>query len=116
MWKLFRVIEANQCDVPLEVLLSVGRFDPSRLSDKEGQIVHDKPRLEHKQTFGTWTFESEESLSIELLRDMVKKHLPAGVYRCKGIVRTIEHPERRSILQCVGRRTEFPRQQAVRRQ
>ena len=37
---------------------------------------------------------------------MVRRELPASVYRCKGIVFTADAPERRAVLQVVGRRTE----------
>ncbi len=38
---------------------------------------------------------------------MIKKQLPGNIYRCKGIVYTTEHPERRVILQSVGRRSDI---------
>ena len=40
---------------------------------------------------------------------MVKRHLPASVYRCKGIVHTTEHPGLRHALPVVGRRTRLDR-------
>ena len=38
---------------------------------------------------------------------MVKRKLPGNIYRCKGIVYTAEHPQRRVILQSVGRRSDI---------
>ena len=38
---------------------------------------------------------------------MVKKKLPGNIYRCKGVVYTTEHPDRRVILQAVGRRSDI---------
>ena len=38
---------------------------------------------------------------------MVRKELPASIYRCKGIFYSVEHPEKRFALQIVGRRTEI---------
>jgi G3E family GTPase len=76
-----RIVEAVQCDVPLEILLAVGRFDPS-------QLVHGDP------------------LSLEALREMVKKKLPANIYRCKGVVYAADAPDRRAVLQVVGRRAD----------
>jgi len=37
---------------------------------------------------------------------MVKRKLPGNIYRCKGIVYAIEAPERRAIVQVVGRRSD----------
>jgi G3E family GTPase len=38
---------------------------------------------------------------------MVRRELPASVYRCKGILYSIEQPDKRFALQIVGRRTEI---------
>ena len=38
---------------------------------------------------------------------MVRKQLPASVYRCKGIVFADESPQKRLALQAVGRRVEL---------
>ncbi|MHC4515444.1 MAG: CobW C-terminal domain-containing protein [Planctomycetota bacterium] len=38
---------------------------------------------------------------------MVRRELPASVYRCKGIVFAAESPTQRVALQAVGRRTEI---------
>ncbi len=38
---------------------------------------------------------------------MVRRELPASIYRCKGIVFTTDVPEMRVALQTVGRRTEI---------
>jgi G3E family GTPase len=38
---------------------------------------------------------------------MVRRELPASVYRCKGIVYAADAPRKRLTLQAVGRRTEI---------
>jgi G3E family GTPase len=38
---------------------------------------------------------------------MVRRELPASIYRCKGIVYTDEFPDQRFALQAVGRRVEI---------
>ncbi len=96
-----RFVEAVNCDVPLEILLSVGRFDPSQLEEDQ------HPHTDHGQTFSTWSFETERPLSLEALTQMVKKKLPGNIYRCKGVVYTTEHPDRRVVLQAVGRRSDI---------
>ena len=93
-----RIVEAVQCDVPLEILLAVGRFDLAQLAASDS-VGHD-----HGRSFTTWSFETDRPLSLEKLNEMVKRKLPGAVYRCKGIVHAAEAPDRRAILQVVGRR------------
>jgi G3E family GTPase len=97
-----RIVEAVQCDVPLEILLAVGRFDPSQLVHGDNGREHDH----HSTTFSTWSYETERPLSLEALREMVKKKLPANIYRCKGVVYAADAPDRRAVLQVVGRRAD----------
>ncbi len=107
-----RIIEATRCDVPLEVLLAVGRFDPVNvISQREGSEVEEQ---EHHHGHGdvgamfqTWSYESDRPFSLELLRQMVRRELPASIYRCKGIFYTTDFPDKRYALQIVGRRTEI---------
>ena len=107
-----RIIEAVQCNVPLEILLAVGRFDPenvlavkNEIGNKTGGNGH---HLEfHSQVFDTWSYESNRPISMPLLQRMVRKKLPASVYRCKGILYADDNPGKRIALQIVGRRTEI---------
>ena len=117
----YRLVESRGGDVPLEILLSVGRFDPSRL---DGTPSPDQPdrshdcdgrdcehhahgdRHDHSQDFRTWSYETDEPLSLEALRESASK-LPASVYRCKGVIHTAEEPDRRAILQVVGKRVDI---------
>jgi G3E family GTPase len=46
-------------------------------------------------------------VSLEALRQMVQRELPASIYRCKGIVFAADSPDKRLALQVVGRRTEI---------
>ena len=63
-------------------------------------------RHDHSQVFRTWSYETDEPLSLEALRESAGK-LPASVYRCKGVVHTVEEPDRRAILQVVGKRVDI---------
>ncbi len=104
-----RFVQATNCNVPLEILLAVGRFDPTQLAE-DGESHHDdpaEPHTDHGQTFSTWSFESDRPLSLSALSEMVKKKLPGNIYRCKGVVYTVEHPDRRVIVQAVGRRSDI---------
>jgi len=104
-----RIVETTQCDIPLEILLSAGRFRglnvdvlPS-LTENENHHGHDgSDRL-----FETWSYESDRPLSIEALRKMVQRELPVSIYRCKGIIYSADSPDKRLALQVVGRRTEI---------
>lgn len=112
----YRLIEASHCDVPLEVLLSVGHFDPVQ-ADLNGhgpdhgecsdpQCQHQDHRRDHAQLFDTWSYETDRPLSLEALREAASK-LPGNIYRAKGVIYCSDAPERRAVLQVVGRRVDI---------
>ncbi len=96
-----RIVEAEHADVPLEVLLSVGRFDPAKTADLEGEA-----QTPTDLGFETWHFGTEDPLSIDCLRQTIRK-LPASVYRAKGFVYSAERPGERLLFQSVGRRVSI---------
>jgi len=124
-----RVVEANHGIVPLAFVFADGRFDPERLSAPAAagdahprshahtHAPHDGPcdgaddhgtattAHAHREEFGTYVFESEAPLSFEAVKHAVKQ-LPTGVYRMKGFVRFYEQPDRRSLVQLVGKREQ----------
>jgi G3E family GTPase len=107
-----RIIEAVHCDVPLEILLAVGRFDPENMVRQTNDINIELGDAAHEphsagEMFETWSFETDRPLSLTRLREMVRRELPASVYRCKGILYLVDNPEKRFTLQIVGRRTEI---------
>ena len=93
----YRLIEAKHCDVPLEVLLSVGRFDAAR----SVSLYED-----HANTFSTWSYETDQPLALEALREAASR-LPLNIYRCKGVIHSTDAPERRAVLQVVGKRVDI---------
>jgi G3E family GTPase len=95
----YQLIEANHCDVPLPVLLSVGRFDPA-------QLDANSPLDDHSKAFSTWSYETDRPLSLEALRETASR-LPPGVYRAKGVIYAVDEPKRRVVLQVVGRRVDI---------
>jgi G3E family GTPase len=120
-----RVVEAIRCDVPLEILLSVGSFDPAVAFNELGADGHicnhagcddqsrghehrddHDPGHDHGAMFSTWSFETDRPISLEVLQEIVSRKLPASIYRCKGIIHTAEAPGIRTILQVVGRRMD----------
>ena len=95
-----RIVEATQCDVPLEVLLAVGRFDPVNAVSRRGDSGADEHEHHHEHgnlgaMFQTWSYESDKPFSLEALRKMVQRELPASIYRCKGIVYATDFPGKR---------------------
>jgi G3E family GTPase len=109
-----RIVETSYCDVPLEILLAVGRFDPTRAG-------LDRPTLEdpgcadancwdehhgHTNAFSTWCYETARLLSLEALQEAARK-LPGKIYRAKGVIYISDAPERRAVLQVVGKRVDI---------
>ena len=111
----YRLIEAGHCNVPLEVLLSVGQFDPTQVGlslralerhDCDDPGCDHQHNHDHSKAFSTWSYETDQPLSLEALRQVASK-LPANIYRAKGVIYVAEVPERRAVLQVVGRRVDI---------
>jgi len=107
-----RIVETNYCDVPYEGLLGVGRFDPARADLSSQAVEHsctsptcheDRHGHDHSKVFSTWSYETDQPLALEALRETMRK-LPGSIYRAKGVVYTTDAPQRRAVLQVVGRR------------
>ena len=111
-----RIVQTSYCDVPAEILLSVGCFDPSRAELDRPALEHadctdvncrgEHHGHDHSRTFSTWNYETNRPLSLEALREAARK-LPENIYRAKGVVYTSDAPDRRAVLQVVGRRVDI---------
>ena len=110
-----RVVEADYCDVPYQILLGVGRFDPARTAlgpqARDHRCTepgcHDGHREgDHSKVFSTWSYETDRPLGLDALRETMRK-LPGSIYRAKGVVYTTDAPMRRALLQVVGRRVDI---------
>jgi G3E family GTPase len=115
-----RIVETNYCEVAYEILLSVGRFDPARAGLDSHAVEpsctdptchdddhgHDHHGQDHSKVFSTWSYETDQPLALEALRETMRK-LPGTVYRAKGVVYTSDAPRRRAVLQVVGRRVDI---------
>jgi G3E family GTPase len=110
-----RIVETNFCEVPYEILLGVGSFDPTQAALNSQAVVHactdgtcydDKHGHDHSKVFSTWSYETDQPLELEALRETLRK-LPGSVYRAKGVVYTTDAPKRRAVLQVVGRRVDI---------
>ncbi len=107
-----RLVEADFCNVPYEILMGAGRFDPARTATGDAmgtredaeRAVHEHEN-HHGQLFSTWSYETDRPLSLTALREMARK-LPGGIFRCKGIVYAADVAQRRIVLQVVGRRVD----------
>ena len=110
-----RIVETDYCEVPYEILLGVGRFDPARAGLTSHTVEHgcadpschnDHHGHDHSEVFSTWSYETDQPLALEALRETMRR-LPVTVYRAKGVVYTTDAPERRAVLQVVGRRVDI---------
>ena len=101
MTVIMTLVETSHGDAPLEVLLGSGRFDPSRMPPEDAH-THQKagPHVER------WSYRTRARFSPDALQHMVKRELPASVYRCKGIIFTTDSDEPHA-LQVVGRRCDI---------
>src|SRR5271169_3279106 len=95
-----RIVETNFCEVPYEILLGVGPFDPARAglhshsveqSCSDANCQHESHGHDHSKVFSTWSYETEQPLALESLREKLRK-LPGSVYRAKGVVYSTDVP------------------------
>ena len=99
-----RIIETSHCQVPLPLVLGVGPSDHDRRRPDPGDGASE--HQDHTSEFGTWSFESAQPVSLDALRAQLRR-LPGAVFRVKGIVFAADAPERRFVLQMVGRRMDI---------
>ncbi len=98
-----RIVQTGYCEVPLDILLSVGRFDPARAHQ---QLPKERDEHAHSNVFNTWSYETDRPFSLEALREVARK-LPGNIYRAKGIIYSKDSPDRPGVLQLVGRRLDI---------
>jgi G3E family GTPase len=112
-----RIVETDYCQVPYQILLGVGRFDPGRagLNARAGEQSCTEPACrdgrhghDHSKVFSTWSYETDQPLALEAQR---MRKLPGAIYRAKGVVYTTDAPQRRAVLQVVGRRVDISLQE-----
>jgi G3E family GTPase len=105
-----RIIETTHGDVPMDILLGVGRFDPAGLPSEIAAEEAVRPVRWHDSNdspFDRWSYRSTDPFALERLRQMVQRDLPESVYRCKGIIHAADNPTKRFSLHVVGRRTKI---------
>jgi G3E family GTPase len=115
-FRRYRLVEAVNADVPLDILLSVGRFAGEQLDVDVSDHNEHGPDCgcftdghSHTAEFATTFVETAKPVQVSRLRLAVKK-LPGSVYRIKGFLYTEEEPDYRIVLQVVGKRVDVARE------
>ncbi len=116
-----RILPAVHGNVPLNLLLNVGRYKleiplakPDTHHDHEhgehcdhdhehGEHCDHDHEHDHSKDFDTWAYISDRPLALKPLRDVVL-NLPLAIFRAKGLIYLAEVPQRRAVLQAVGHR------------
>jgi G3E family GTPase len=80
--------------------------EPSKFGCDDTCSSHEHHHHDHSKAFGTWSYETDQPLSLEALREAASR-LPASIYRAKGMIYTRETSGRRAVLQVVGRRVDI---------
>ena len=108
-----RVLQAVRGAVDFDLLLGTGRFDPGRhLPTASAVHVHaageandGHDHAPHDAVYATWSFTSDKPLQPDRVRAALDA-LPVGVYRAKGLLYVQGEPNRRVVVQVVGRRVD----------
>jgi G3E family GTPase len=101
----YRLIETARGDVRMDLLMSAGRSGAAAWM-QSGADRGGHPGAAAAQALDTWKFESDRPLRLAALRHAAG-HLPAGVYRAKGVIDAAEVPDHQVILHAVGRRVDL---------
>jgi G3E family GTPase len=118
-----RLAEAVHAEVPLELLLGVGRFRlelmpmaaPAHVHVHDETCNHDHDHEhhdhhdhhhDHSQAFSTWSYSSDQPFELKRLRQVITR-MPISIFRAKGLLLLAEAPERRAVFQAVGRRVSL---------
>lgn len=106
-----RILEATYADVPMNLILGVGSYNPQIAFMKPHGVhvhgvgeEHDHEHHDHSLVFNSWHWQcTSEPLSLQALRTALDE-LPQGIFRAKGFVHVQEVPDKKVLLQMVGKR------------
>lgn len=109
-----RILESTFAEVPMNLILGIGAYNPQRAFDTSGPGAHihtaeevdNHEHGEESMVFSTWTWESDEPLVISEVR-RVFDELPISVYRAKGVLYCRDLPDKKLILHLVGKRVSI---------
>lgn len=94
------IVTTEHGDVPLDLVLDVG-------AERERSNDRDEADHDHDDAaFASWTHVTQAVVSSERLTTLLAT-APPDVVRMKGIVRTAEAPDRRTVVHRVGSRSEI---------
>ncbi len=94
-----RLIETTQADVPIDIVLGLEHVGQDHVGGNADRAVEPA----RADMFQSWSFTSGALLDPVKLLALIER-LPAGVLRAKGILWLADRPDRRTVLQMVGRR------------
>jgi G3E family GTPase len=118
-----QILETAQARVPLELIIGVGQYDLDRLVAREALDVHVHAQHgdadnghdhdhhhhhhhDHALIFDSWRFTTDEVFSHKALRKTIN-NLPETIFRAKGILQLDRAPDRKGVLQVVGKRAQI---------
>lgn len=109
-----RIFEAHEADVPIEVLISTGTYNPQTAFDTSRPGVHahsvdeidNHEHSDHSLVFATWAYETEKALPIQQIKNAIN-NLPELIFRAKGVLYTEEMPDVQIEMQLVGNRVSL---------
>ncbi len=105
-----RVFETQFADIPVELLLGTELFETNHSPSKSGHQCNANCDHNHNQQFATYSWESDQPLSLSKLRHALKQ-LPENLYRAKGFVYLAESPKHRCKVHLVGSRVEIEKEE-----
>lgn len=112
-----RILPATYSDVPLSLVLDVGRFqqraalhvvavtDQSEAHDPAADDHSEHHHHDHGAEFATWHYVCDRPFTLNAFRRTIL-NLPPAIFRAKGVVYLAEVPQRRAVLQVVGTRVQ----------
>jgi len=125
-----RILEVTYGQVPLELVLGVGKYALERVWQRDEKDVHvhgvaeahqheHEPNGEHDEhdhhhhehtdhtlVFSTWSWTTDKPLTLGKLRGVFEE-LPNTIYRAKGVIHLHEMSDNMVILQMVGKRASL---------
>ncbi|WP_197431115.1 CobW family GTP-binding protein [Aliiruegeria sabulilitoris] len=96
-----QILDAVQCSLPVEILLGVNAGDLPDAADAHAQDHNHNHH--HDEAFESWSYTSPRPIRLARLSKLLN-HLPPEVFRAKGFIFAADTPDRRHVLQMVGRR------------
>lgn len=110
-----KMFESVNSDIPLGEVIGQQSYSPQTafLTGKGRVHLYDVDNVKEKQdhsdnsvVFTTWKWTTDEPISLSELRKILDE-LSLDIFRIKGILNTREVPDKRVVLQMVGKRASF---------